>query len=389
MASLRSLATFYFIYFAFIGALAPYFPLFLHDRGFTAYDVGSLMAMLMATRMLAPNFWGWLSDHTGQRLLLIRLGSVMAALFFALLLLTQTFWGFAFLLVTFSAFWNAVLPQFEVVTLLALKGERGRYSQIRLWGSIGFLVTVNCLGVLFELISIAWLGIILATLLCLIALNTLFIPNHYAPTRRADFRGFVDKVRQPDIWRFFLMVMLLQLSFGPYYTFFSIYLESLGYSRISIGLLWSIGVLAEIIMFTRMHLLLFRFSLRCLFMFALVLTSLRWLGVSCFASSLTALLLLQCLHAASFGMVHASSIEFVHRVFRDGHGGQGQALYGAASFGLGGGLGAWLSGLLYSQAGPSTAFAAGSVAALLALLVVLPSTTALSAFWQDKSKDAV
>ena len=382
MASQRPLAAFYFVYFAFVGGLAPYFPLFLLDRGFSTYEVGTLMALVMATKLVAPNLWGWLADHSGQRLFLIRVGSAMAALWFALMLGAGDFAAFAVLLVLFGAFWNAVLPQFEVVTLLTLKAERHRYSQVRLWGSIGFLVAVNTLGVMFERLSVSWLGLILTGLLCLIALNSLFIPAAYTPTRQADFQGFVARLREPDVWRFFLMVMFLQLSFGPYYTFFTIYLESLGYTPIAIGLLWSLGVVAEILLFSRMHRLLQRYSLHSLFVLALVLAAVRWTGTSTLASSVWALVILQCLHAASFGIVHAAAIEFVHRVFRDGHGGQGQAFYGAASFGLGGGLGAWLAGLLFAYCGPAAAFTAAAAAALAALLVVQGRTVMASVRWQ-------
>lgn len=342
------------------------------------------MAVVMATKVVAPNFWGWLADHTGRRLTLIRLGSLMAAACFAYLLWVEGFTGFALGLVVFSAFWNAVLPQFEVLTLLALKGERGRYSQVRLWGSLGFIAMVNGLGVAFEVISVLWLGVILAVLLCLISLNTLFIPRLESQPGRGDFRGFLRQIQAPEVWPFFLMVMLLQLSFGPYYTFFSLYLESLGYSRIAIGLLWSLGVLAEILLFTRMHVLLTRFSLRLLFSVALLLTFLRWIGVSFLAGSLPVLLVLQCLHAASFGVVHAASIEFVHRVFRGRQEGQGQALYGAASFGIGGSLGAWLAGGLYMHWGPQMTFLMGAFAALLALGVAQLSVTRTSPLW-DRS----
>ncbi len=345
------------------------------------------MALVMATKMVAPNFWGWLADRSGQRLFLIRLGSVMAALWFAVMLGAQGFAAFAILLVLFGAFWNAVLPQLEVVTLLALKDERHRYSRIRLWGSIGFLVAVNTLGILFECQSIAWLGVILTVLLCLVTLNSLFLPSPYAAPRYADFRSFMARLREPDVWRFFLLVMFLQMSFGPYYTFFTIYLEGLGYSRIAISLLWSLGVVAEIILFSAMHRLLRRHALRDLLALALLLAAVRWIGTGTLAASVWALVVLQCLHAASFGIVHAAAIEFIHGVFRDGHGGQGQAFYGAASFGLGGGLGAWMAGLLLTYNGPEVTFTAAAAAALAALLVSQSAVARSSRRWGRSATD--
>ncbi len=363
IAGYRRLSLFYFLYFAFIGGLAPFFPLYLQHKGFDPYEVGSLMAILMLTKIVAPNLWGWVADHYGHRLRLIRLGSLFAAGLFAVLLSVSGFWTYAILLASFSAFWNAVLPQTEVVTLSALKAEPQRYAGVRLWGSVGFIITVNVLGVLLDLISITWLGPWLLACLALLFLNSLFLPEEPVRKDHNDDRRFLDRVWQADVWPFFVIVMLLQLSFGPYYTFFSIHLESLGYERLTIGLLWSLGVLCEIILFTRMSDLLKRYSLRSLLLVSLVATALRWVGIGFLADSLWILLPLQALHALSFGVVHAASIDFVRRVFGAGSAGQGQAMYSAASFGLGGALGAWGAGWLFSDFGAGATFLAGAVAA--------------------------
>lgn len=376
------LGSFYFLYFAFIGALAPYFPPWLSARGFDAYEVGSLMAILMLTRILAPNGWGWLADHTGQRLALIRLGSLLATLAFCALLWANGFWQTALCLAVFSAFWNAVLPQFEVLTLSALQEHRGRYSQIRLWGSIGFVVAVNGLGVVFLVFPLGILAGLMTLLLVLLTVNAWLLKAPAAPPRRAHFSEFLKTARQPAVMLFLIVILLVQVSFGPYYTFFSITLERLGYSTLVIAWLWTLGVLAEILLFTRMHHLLARFTLQSLLTVALLLTVIRWFGIAAAADHTGALLLLQLLHAASFGIVHACSIEFVHRVFHGRQEGQGQALYSAVSFGAGGAVGAWLSGLLYTAGGPALAFGIAGVIVALAAALTRLTWARRSTFWQ-------
>ena len=100
----------------------------------------------MGTKIIAPNLWGWIADHTGKSLRIIRLAAFFAALLFAGFLFAHNYVWFAWITVAFSFFWNAVLPQFEAVTLFHLKNKAHRYSQIRLWGSVGFIVTVLGVG---------------------------------------------------------------------------------------------------------------------------------------------------------------------------------------------------------------------------------------------------
>ena len=100
----------------------------------------------MGTKIIAPNLWGWIGDYTGKNLRIIRVASFFAALLFAGFIFTQHYLGFATITIAFSFFWNAVLPQFEAVTLFHLKNEPHRYSLIRLWGSIGFIGAVLGIG---------------------------------------------------------------------------------------------------------------------------------------------------------------------------------------------------------------------------------------------------
>jgi PPP family 3-phenylpropionic acid transporter len=150
-------------------------------------------------------------------------------------------------------------------------------------------------------------------------------------------------LRRPAVLAFFAVSFFLQLSHGPYYTFFSIYLEAQSYSKSSIGVFWSLGVIAEVLLFLGMHRVLAAYSLRNIVLWSLALSCLRWLLIAYFVEYPAVLFLAQCLHAASFGSYHAAGIEIIRRSFT-GHQGQGMALYSGVSFGLGGAAGAVLSG---------------------------------------------
>ncbi|HEY9034001.1 MAG TPA: MFS transporter, partial [Pseudomonadales bacterium] len=211
-------------------------------------------------------------------------------------------------------------------------------------------------------------------ILAAIWLASLLVNEVPAEPRQASVNHialFWRELNQPAILAFFFACFLLQLSHGPYYTFYTIYLDSLDYPRLLTGLLWSLGVVAEIILFWVMHRLLSAYSLRFLLLVTLVLTSVRWLMIALFAELWPVLVAAQLLHAASFGSFHAVAIEMVRRHFSEGSSGQAQAFYSAVSFGAGGAVGALLSGWLWVY-GPGWLF-------LLAALSVLPGIAAV--YW--------
>ena len=125
----------------------------------------------MLMRCIAPNLWGWLGDATGQRLLIVRVGALLTALTFAGIFWRQDYWWLAAIMALHSFFWHAVLPQFEAITLAHLGSQSSRYSQLRLWGSVGFILTVVLLGMLLQregmgVYPMAMLGIMLLISLC-------------------------------------------------------------------------------------------------------------------------------------------------------------------------------------------------------------------------------
>jgi len=359
------LSGFYFFYFALLGALVPYWGLFLRGRGFDAVAIGELMAILMATKIVAPNVWGWLGDHLGHRMLIVRVASAVSLAVFVGMFWAESFWAIALVMTLYSFFWNASLPQFEVVTFSYLKERVARYAQIRVWGSIGFIVTVIVLGALVE-----WGGVelILPSVLVIfvaIWLSSLSVRDPDPEPHPRDQQSLGAILKKPAIIGFFLVVFLMQVSHGPYYAFYSIFMKDQGYTGTLIGQLWALGVLAEVGLFIVMHHLLGRFGARRVLIASLVLAALRWFLIGSFAGSLPLLLIAQLLHAATFGTFHAAGIHLVQHYFRGRHKGRGQALYSSVSFGAGGAVGSLASGYAWESLGPGMTYGAASLVALL------------------------
>ncbi|OPX55803.1 MFS transporter, PPP family, 3-phenylpropionic acid transporter [Oceanospirillum multiglobuliferum] len=378
------LSSVYFFYFAVLGATNPYWGLFLQDEGFDAQDIGSLMAIFIATKLIAPNIWGYLADKTGRHLKVMQLGAALTPLFFIGVYWQQGFWSMAAVMLAYSFFWNAILPQYEVITLRAIKGREDSYSKIRLWGSVGFIVAVAGLGWVLDFLSVQILPTAILFIMLGMGLSTYYlteIKRNCLSEKKIKNDKFLKYLFRAPVICFLFAVILMQLSHAPYYTFYSIFLEEYGYTRTSIGLLWSLGVLAEIILFWQMHRLLKIFNATTILWFSLFVAAVRWFFMGASPESLWVILLLQVLHAATFGSFHAASIAIVRQMFPDRHAGQGQAVYSSIGFGVGGALGAWLSGWMWQNWGAELSFYFAALAAFAGAVVILVSLQVSRGAW--------
>jgi PPP family 3-phenylpropionic acid transporter len=364
------LSSFYFFYFATVGGFIPYWSLYLKHLGFNPDAIGELSALLISTKIISPNLWGWIADKTGKSLRIIRLASFFAALLFTGFLFLQGYWWFAVITLSFSFFWNAALPQFEAVTLQHVKTEPHRYSRIRVWGSVGFIVAVLGVGRLVDVWSIDYLAIIVISTLAFMWLVSLVVPDvKRTVIHHADTQGMGQILKRPEVIAFLLVSFLVQLAHSPYYVFYSMYLKHYQYSASYTGLLWTCGVLAEIVLFMYMKQLLKRISLRLLLLSSLLLSALRWFLIAEFGDNLAVLIAAQCLHAATFGGTHVAAMHLIYDYFGEQHQGKGQALYTSLSFGLGGMLGSLYAGYFWESQSPEFVYLLAAIACAVALLI--------------------
>ncbi len=353
-----------------MGGLLPYWSLYLEGQGYTYLQIATLMATIQLTKIVAPSVWGWLGDRSGQRVRLVRFGAITGSLFFAGVFLEPGFFGLLLVMLAFTFFWNAILPLYEVITLRTLGKQKEKYGRVRLWGSVGFIAAVAGVGGILEIVPVGYLPWLLLPVFAGIAVSAFLVPSEKGEVKPQAPKGSLKKiVTHPAVVTFFLMNFLLQVSHGPYYTFFSIHLEQHGYGKLPIGLLWSLGVVAEIGLFLIMHRFTRRFSVRQIAIGALVLTMIRWALIAELTGVVAVLIFAQLLHAASYGALHAISVQYIQGFFGKHHHGQGQALYSGLTFGAGGATGAWMSGFLVDGVSTSAAFWGGAVAMALAVVI--------------------
>ena len=363
------LSTFYLFYFASVGAFIPYWSLYLQGRGFSVSQIAELLAVGMATRIVAPNVWGWIADHSASRMRIVRVSGLLAAILFAGVLLNDSYVWLLLVIAAYSFFWYASLPQFEATVLGHLGPDAHRYSAIRLWGSIGFILAVAGIGVVLDKYGSDQLPPFILLFLVGAWAVSLFTPDSPKPPGQANAPSLSTVLRQPAVLALLAICFLMQASHGVYYGFFTLFLENHGYSRTLVGQLWALGVIAEIGIFVVMHRLLPRFGVRLLLLVTLVLAALRWLLIGLGVESIAIVLFAQLLHAFTFGVFHSATISVVHRIFPGQLQGRGQALYSSLGYGAGGAVGTLASGYIWSSVGAVYAFVFAAALCLGAWLV--------------------
>jgi PPP family 3-phenylpropionic acid transporter len=379
MTSRRQLAPFAALsasYFAHIGFFNPYLPLWLQELGLSILAISVLVSVQAATRLFAPYGWGWLSDRTGERIQLMRYSACAA-----LLASTGLWWDggvnwlFGVLLFMFIHT-SAMMPMSEaamahLVTQDGVFNAR-RYGRIRLWGSVGFLVTVIVAGIFFERAGMhhfpAWT---VATMLA-VTLSVFCLPDLKEAIPAHALRVNVMPVlRQRAVQWFFASVFLHVLSHIGIYVFFSLYLDSLGYSKSMIGLLWALSVVVEIGWFFTQSRWLPRMSLPAWLVLCSAAMVLRMGLTASSAQVLVLLLLAQALHALTFATHHTVCIALLSQHFSGRLRGRGQALYTVIGYGFPGVIGGLAGGMLSTHYGLASVYWASMLISALAVACAL------------------
>ncbi|MBL8452588.1 MAG: MFS transporter [Zoogloea sp.] len=370
------LSGYYFFYFAFIGAFSPYFGLYLQSIGSSAAQIAVLMSLMSVMRMLAPTLWGWLADRLGVRTPIVRLSAFLSVIGFAGFLVTDAYVGLFLSMAFLSFFWSAALPLVETLTFAHLKGQASRYGNIRVWGSVGFVIAVLGLGYLLDGLPVrALLWITLAMLVGIFACAML-IPEAGKPGVPLQPVALREILRRPEVGGLLAACFFMSAAHGALYVFYSLHLVAHGYSKSLVGWMWTLGVVAEIAVFMGMPQLLKAFSLRDLLVLSFVAAVLRFALIGWGADSVAVLVFAQVLHGATFGAYHAAAVAAVNHWFGTQHQARGQALYGSISFGAGGMMGGLVSGYTWESIGPEWTYSLGSLFALVGLIVLL-------GWWKD------
>ena len=354
------LSAFYFAFFAYAGAYVAYFPLYLAERGLAPAQIAWVLALPSLARIFAPPAWGWVADRTGAHRAIVVFSCAVTAAAFLVLPFTQRI---GLLIASMSVFSAGALPIVEAITLGALARQAGRpigkYGPIRVWGSVGFIAVVLAGGIWLDVQPLSTLPAVLVLFSVAMLGVALALPG---AARRAPSHG--DALRfTPAVRALCAAGFCNAVAHGALYAFLSIHLEALGYSATSIGMLWTLGVLAEIVVFAYLPRIFRRFALSAILAASAACGVVRFVALGWAAGEPWIVLPAQLLHAATFGSFHAAAVAAVQRLFPESAQARGQTLFSGVSYGAGAAAGLVLSGWAWQGGGAAMAFSVCAVAA--------------------------
>ena len=364
------LSRFYFFYYFFVGSFVPYWGIYLQSENFSPSSIGILLSLFQISRIVAPNFWGWLADHTGHRVKWIKLTSFLGLIGFIGIFWAKGFFWIFLVMLALSLFTSSTLPLAESLTLAHLATTDGHYSRIRLWGSIGFIVASLFLGYLIDLqgINILLWVLLIAQAIIFFLSNT--IPETQDIQHKTNDLSIWKIIKTPSVIALLIGCTLMVSAHGVLYNFYSIYLKDHGYSSGTIGWLWAVGVICEILIFMAMPKILRRYSLKAILLVSLFLGIIRFILIGASPDHLYLLFIAQIFHAATFGSFHAASIEVIAYYFQGRNQTRGQAIYNSVAYGIGGTIGGLGGGYLIQYLGGQLGFMIAAISPLIGFVVI-------------------
>ena len=364
------LSRFYFFYYFFVGSFVPYWGIYLQSENFSPSSIGILLSLLQISRIVAPNFWGWLADHTGHRVKWIKLTSFLGLIGFIGIFWAKGFFWIFLVMSALSLFTSSTLPLAESLTLAHLATTDGHYSRIRLWGSIGFIVASLFLGYLIDLQGINILLWVLLITQAIIFFLSNTIPEAKEIHHKKNDLSIWKIIKTPSVVALLIGCTLMVSAHGVLYNFYSIYLKEHGYSSATIGWLWAVGVICEIFIFMLMPKILRRYSLKTILLISLFLGVIRFILIGASPDQFYLLLIAQMFHAATFGSFHAASIEVIAYFFKGRNQSRGQAIYNSVAYGIGGTIGGLGGGYLIQYLGGQLGFMIAAISPLIGFIVI-------------------
>lgn len=355
------LAAQYFLYFGVMGMQLPFFNLYCYQIGFNGWQIGTLQAVRSLVMIFFSVFWSVLADRYRARRSIYLLCNFFSAGAWALFLMTTDFAWMLAITVLYSMFYAPLIAFLEAFAMDVLGRDKNRYGGMRVWGSVAFILVVLILGRIIDAFDVR---IILSFILAgswLQVLVALGFPKSAAAKSPALSRW--RELLGGRVVVFLICGFLMLLSHGAYYTFFSIHLAQLGFDTFVIGACWAAAVGAEIVVMLLSARLFKKFRYETVLMVAFGAAVLRWSGLWV-AEALWVILVLQLVHAFTYGAFHMSSILYIDTLSPRDNKTLGQAVNNAVTYGLGLMAGSFLSGALYQQIGAQGLFALSAAVAL-------------------------
>ncbi|MGI9414297.1 MAG: MFS transporter [Hyphomicrobiales bacterium] len=355
--SLR-LSIFYGALFLGLGVYLPFFPVWLRAQGLDAGEISVVLACQMAVRIGSGPWFSFLADRTQSRRGLLIALSAAALASLCLLAVVEGFVAIVIVATVASAVWTPILPLIETLTVAESEAGRADYGRTRLWGSLTFILGSIGGGYVLKSAdpgSVLWMlvgsyALMTAASLALPGDTRSAAPGAGTAKGRIRFANVLPVVGNPLFLTFLGAASLIQASHAFYYGFGTLHWQSLGIDDGVIGALWSLGVIAEVILF-----MVSRRAVTAIGPVGLIVAGglgalVRW-TLTAFDPGVEWLFVIQAGHGLTFGAAHLGAMHFIARAAPADYHATAQGVYGAFSGGIVMAVVMAASGTLYAQYG--------------------------------------
>ncbi len=344
------IALFYSAIFIVLGVSLPYFPLWLQWQGLSAFEIGLVTSVPLFIRIAATPMIGFAADRAQSVRRIVVIAAAVGLLSACILMASSGVWMILIFFTLFQIASLALMPLAEVAAMQGVRDKGLDYGRMRVWGSVAF-IAANIGGGL--IVAASGNGSILPLLIGGSLLSLL--AGWYLPNERRSVARPVGKMSWRDVkealgHRGLLLIMLaggiIQASHAVYYAFSAIHWQAQGIDGRWFGILWGVGVVAEVVLFAYAGRALARVGAVTMIGIGAAGGILRW-GLMAIDPSFGVLLGLQLLHGLTFGATHLGTVHAIQERVGADRAASAQALHSALSSGVLMGLTMLLAGSLY------------------------------------------
>ncbi|MDU4092451.1 MAG: 3-phenylpropionate MFS transporter [Pantoea sp.] len=309
------LALGYFTYFFCYGIYLPFWAVWLKGSGLDAEKIGLLLGAGMIARFVGSLLIASRVRDPSQLVLALRLLALLTLLCAAGFWLGQQWLWLLLVMIGFNLFFSPLVPLSDALAATWTRQIALPYGPVRLWGSLAFVISSALTGVLITAWNsqaiLALLSVGIVMMLGGMLLRPAVMPlGETRATQSAGWAEWRSLLRENSVWRFLLCVTLMQGAHAAYYGFSAIWWQEAGYSASVVGYLWSLGVVAEIIIFALSNRLFRRWRARDLLLLSGICALVRW-SLMASTTALPWLIVAQILHCGSFTVCHLAAMRFI------------------------------------------------------------------------------
>ncbi|WP_312415068.1 MFS transporter [Shinella sp.] len=290
------------------GIALPFFPVWLETLSLTDFQIGIVLAVPLFVRVFTAPVAGVIADRIGERSVVLLWSALLSLLTAVALFATGSFWPILLLYTLQGAVYSPYVPITDAIMLSGVRRWNFDYGRMRLWGSLAFIVATMAGGWLAGLYGGAMVLPAMAAAFVLTVVGALIAPKIGKPRRPSPIAAIAtmptkSTLRQSDVQLMLIGVSLVNASHAMLFAFSAIYWQKMGFSGVDVGILWSAGVLAEVVFFLFAVQLRRRFNLWSMMIVGASVAVVRWI-VFPMEMSFAGYFALQCLHAFTYALIH-------------------------------------------------------------------------------------